>query len=183
MRRLAVPFLHTLIDDNRGLLEQARSLTGSLSREVYAGPLPDLGLSSFGSHLRHILDFYGQLLAGIEANGVVNYDQRERLIEIEVNPAAGLERLAEVHAQLAGLRECSHENLRVRSDAMPANATQDPYTTSSLERELQSTLSHTTHHFALMRVGLRSRGITPIEGFGVAPSTLRYWAEVSACAP
>ena len=178
-----MPFLHTLIDDNRGLLNQACTLIDSIPPPVYAEALPDLGLASFGSHLRHILDFYCQLLTGICGNGSVNYDQRERRLEIEEDPAAGRARLEEILGELDRLRTSQTQDLRVRCDALPIHPDQDPFTASSLERELQSTLSHTIHHFALMRVGLRARGIFPMEDFGVAPSTLRHWAEVGACAP
>ena len=58
-----------------------------------------------------------------------------------------------------------------------------PWTASSLDRELQSLISHTVHHYALIAMLLRVSGRQPAADFGVAPSTLRYWEESRACAP
>ena len=66
---------------------------------------------------------------------------------------------------------------RSEDDAAP------PWSTSSVERELQFLSSHTVHHYALIAVILRLNGVQPEEGFGVAPSTQRYWKESRACAP
>jgi hypothetical protein len=40
--------------------------------------------------------------------------------------------------------------------------------------------SHTIHHFALIAYKLQTLGIEVEEGFGVAPSTLKYWKEEKA---
>ena len=53
-----------------------------------------------------------------------------------------------------------------------------PWADSSVERELQVLLSHTVHHYALIAVALRLHGHPVDEEFGVAPSTLRYWASL-----
>jgi hypothetical protein len=50
-----------------------------------------------------------------------------------------------------------------------------------MARELGMLLSHTVHHYALIAMLLRARGIEPPADFGVAPSTRAHWLE--SCAP
>ena len=45
---------------------------------------------------------------------------------------------------------------------------------SSVGRELQFLVSHTVHHYALIRLLLEDHGIYAGEEFGVAPSTLAH---------
>ena len=46
--------------------------------------------------------------------------------------------------------------------------------TSTIGRELQFLVSHSVHHFAMIR-GISQRGGEELDGdFGMAPSTLRY---------
>jgi hypothetical protein len=58
--------------------------------------------------------------------------------------------------------------LRVRQDS-------SVWAASSLARELQFTLSHTVHHYALIALILRLQGFAPPADFGVAPATLQQW--------
>jgi hypothetical protein len=47
---------------------------------------------------------------------------------------------------------------------------------STLVRELLFLVSHTVHHFAVIRLLLAAEGIDPGEEFGTAPSTLAHAA-------
>ena len=57
-----------------------------------------------------------------------------------------------------------------------------PWSQSSAPRELQFLISHTVHHFALIKVALRDGPRSVGDDFGVAPSTLSYRSG-RACAP
>jgi hypothetical protein len=48
---------------------------------------------------------------------------------------------------------------------------------SSAARELEFLHSHTVHHHALIAEKLSSSGVKLPDDFGVAPSTLKFWAE------
>jgi uncharacterized damage-inducible protein DinB len=174
--------LETLIDDNVALLRQGLTMLEGLDDEAYARAHPSVGLSGVGSHLRHLVDFYERLFAGVEA-GRVDYDARARdpRLEREVDyTSARLRRLITELEELPA--RAVAPALEVKSDSEGASPATAPWTASSLERELQAVLSHTVHHYALMAVALRLSGHEPDESFGVAPSTLRYWKEQRACA-
>ena len=70
----------------------------------------------------------------------------------------------------------------MKSDSEGCPEEQTPWTESSLERELLAVMSHTVHHYALIAIALRLGDFDPGVGFGVAPSTLRYWQEQRECA-
>ena len=123
---------------------------------------------TIGRHLRHVLDFYENLLAGL--HGVrVDYAERARngRVERELEVAA-----ARIDAVIAGLDRAAGEDparpLEVRTE--PGDA----WCSSTLERELQAATSHTVHHLALVAVILRATGFEPPAEFGVAASTLQF---------
>jgi hypothetical protein len=153
------------------LLEQARDLVLKLDAEVFAAPLPGVAASA-GAHFRHCLDAFDQLLAGIDA-GAVDYDRRARNPRTESDPMAALERIESLRAELTlRIASAPDQALRIRADE-PDLATHEGFVASTLARELRALASHSIHHFALVAVVLRVRGIAVPERFGVAPST---WA-------
>lgn len=174
--------LETLIADNVALLRQGQRVLRRLDAESYTRAHPTLALSGVGSHLRHLLDFYARLLEGLEG-GRIDYDARDRDPRLENDPrfaATHIQRLVQALDALR-LREAP-ATLAIKSDSEGSGADETPWTVSSLERELQATLSHTVHHYALIAVGLRLEGIDPGPEFGVAPSTLRFWEATGVCA-
>ncbi len=170
--------MQSLVDGNLALLDQLRELLAALDDEDYARPCPDVGLSGIGPHVRHCLDIYARLLDGLPG-GRVDYDARERDPAVETDRRAALARLAGIAARLAalpvGAASPPDAPLAVRLDGHEA--------TSRLRRELMALHGHTVHHFALIAVLLRALGATPPTGFGVAPSTLRFWQESNPVGP
>jgi len=153
------------------LLEQARDLVLKLDGEDFTSTLPGVG-SSAGAHLRHCLDAFDCLLDGHDG-GRVDYDRRARDRRTETEPIAALERIETLRARLRDeLAITSDRSLAVRADE-PGLAPQDGWVRSTLARELRALASHTTHHYALVAIVLRLRGVAIPERFGVAPST---WA-------
>ena len=128
------------------------------------------------AHLRETLKVFEGLVGGR-----IDYDQRERDERLETSRAYAMEKLAELKKQLKNLNT-SVGTLLIRQDS-EAEGDEVPWAPSSLERELQFQMSHAVHHYALIAVILRLNGEVPPEGFGVAPSTLRYWKETGQCAP
>lgn len=170
--------IRSLIDANVGFLEQALELLGEVDEATYvAAPVP--GLSSAGAHLRHVLDHYAALLDGA-ADGSVDYDRRRRGTAVEQDRVAAAVRTRDLMSRLLALPEDGEFAVAVQTDCgQPVGSAR---TRSSVGRELQFLVSHTVHHFALIRAVLAGSRVSLPDDFGVAPSTLAYRTR-SACAP
>ena len=142
----------------------------SLDDEIYTKT--SYGVGSIGSHFRHNLDFANNLLSGI-ANNKIDYNQRERDLQVETNRQHAKERFLFLIQTLKNIStENFEQEIKVRSEI-----DENKWHTSSLARELEFLHSHTVHHFALIAEKLHSFGIKISFDFGVAPSTLKFWAE------
>jgi uncharacterized damage-inducible protein DinB len=157
---------------NRHFLEQGLRLLERLSPEHYATPSRP-GWTPVGSQFRHILDHYRSFLRGW-AEGRVNYDARDRDPRVETDPAEAvrvsrliIERLELIHV------EDGDRILMVQMDCGGNDGVPD-WRPSSVGRELQFLVSHTVHHYALIRLLLLDQGIEAGTDFGTAPSTLAW---------
>jgi uncharacterized damage-inducible protein DinB len=104
----------------------------------------------------------------------VDYDRRARDPRTETDPLAALERIDALREELTErIANQSDRSLSIRADepGLPPNA---GFVPSTLARELRALASHTVHHYALLAVVLRLRGIDVPQSFGVAPSTLAH---------
>ncbi len=185
-----------LIQDNLTVLGQGRALVQTLDAPGYCQNAPTLSLSGVGPHLRHVIDFYERFLGALESSDWagepvrIDYDARDRDPNVEVDPEHATRVIDRTRARLEALGQrldrpagpdrspsAAREPrpLMVRSDG-------SPWVESNVPRELQSLISHTVHHFALIAIAVRSQGGDPGIAFGVAPSTLRHWeAERAGC--
>lgn len=164
-----------LIADNLTVLRQGKELVEALDGAAFTANAPTLALSGVGPHLRHVIDFYQRFLGALEAPreaGLtirVDYDARDRDPRLETDPAHAVGTLQRT---IDRLRAMSADDvtleLEVRSDG-------SPWIPTTAARELQSLVSHTVHHYALIAIAVRSQGGDPGAEFGVAPSTLRHW--------
>ena len=167
-------------ESNRVCVGQALDLLRRVPPDLYQTPSPH-GLSSVGAHIRHILDHYDCVLRGV-ASGRVDYDARTRDHAVERDPAVAVahaERIADALEVLSP--EDSAREVEVRVDCGESGSA-NLWSRSSVERELQFLVSHTVHHFALIKALLIGTDIAVPEDFGVAPSTLAHRAK-TACAP
>ncbi|HSE25358.1 MAG TPA: hypothetical protein VLB68_27090 [Pyrinomonadaceae bacterium] len=163
-----------------GLLEQAIRVTELIDDDVYVSTTALSPRGSIGGHLRHILDFYQNFLAGIES-GQINYNLRQRGQLLERDRCHAHQRITET---IAALR-----SMPVLEGARPLLVSTEEncesglvWCTSSVMRELDFLQSHTVHHYSLVAMLLRLHEIDPGDDFGVAPSTLRHWKEEATCA-
>ena len=167
--------MKTALDQNLELLRQGIELLEQVDDALYPGA-PDAQATSYrvGPHLRHCVDAYGCLIAGL-ATRRIDYDGRQRRAGVETDREAGRRALQNIAASLEQMRgHDPHMDVQVKVDT-PAAET-DAWSRSTLRRELQFLVGHTVHHFALIAMILRSAGFEPGREFGVAPSTLRHWA-------
>ncbi len=170
-----------LTGNNIYALRQGGELIARLDDGLYTGVKRPFFNYSAGTHFRHCLDSYNCFFAGLEA-GEIDYDVRERNELIERNRAIALEQIERIINRLESFSAAdSGTRLRVKMEcAAPLDP--DSWGDSSVLREMNFLMSHTIHHYAIIAMMLRIQGFEPGEQFGVAPSTLEHWKEVSQCA-
>lgn len=129
-----------------------------------------------GPHLRHIIEHYEALLAGID-RGVVDYDNRSRDRSVERDPAIARGRCERLIEGLsARLDRAWPETVAVAFDGGVAG--DDRFVSGSTPlRELLFVAGHAVHHYALLRLVLKPRGLTLPENIGKAAATIRYERE------
>jgi uncharacterized damage-inducible protein DinB len=173
------PFAN-LVRENVSVLDQGIALLGTLDDASYVRPEPRIASSGVGTHFRHLLDHYDRFLDGIDT-GHVDYDARPRDRQTELRRLRAIARLELVRTALLALDPAlTGRRLTVRLDAADVDHGDAPHSGSTADRELQSLLSHTVHHYALIAATLRLMGHDPGRTFGVAPSTLRHWQTEAA---
>lgn len=165
--------LGAAVRDNVAALEQALELLAGLDEDGHTRRAPQCFNSSVGGHVRHVIEHYESLLAGLRG-GRVDYESRPRDALIEGDPVYAAGRVV---ALIAGLRALTEDDggaaLRVRAETAPAAAA-GVWLESCVVRELEFLLSHTVHHYALIAVIRGLAGGEIPKDFGVAPSTLRF---------
>ena len=163
--------MERLIAANLHFLEQAGDLLERLDDEQYARPVASFYNSSAGGHVRHCLEHYHSLLAGV-GSGKVDYDDRKRDRELECDTACARAQVDEVRERLKALATGEAPvGLLVKMDCGGEEIEWQP---STMGRELQFLVSHTVHHCAMIGGICKELGVELEEGFGVAPSTLRH---------
>ena len=158
------------------VLAQGESLLRSIDDEKYARKLPTAFNSAIGGHYRHCLDHFKSLLRGLDADEV-NYDHRERDPRIENDREFALAETRRIlracQSIPAPFLECL---INVRSQVNYATG-HAPLIGSTVGRELMYAVAHSIHHYALIAVMCALLDVPVPEGFGVAPSTLKYQDE------
>ncbi len=105
-------------------------------------------------------------------NAKVDYDHRERVGDLEASTECALVEIARIREKLESLNERELPvGVLVKMDC---GRGEEGWQSSTLGRELQFLVSHTVHHFAMIGGMCSCLGIEMEEGFGVAPSTLKY---------
>lgn len=157
------------LQTNVALLKQGLDLLDRVTDATYRDPSP--GRSSVGAQYRHVLDHYRALLDGLAA-GRIDYDARRRDPEVETArdvAARDTRRLIDGLSALAGRARATPVTVIASCSADHAGEPQ----ASSLGRELHFLVSHTIHHYAIVRLLLDDPDAVD-HAFGVAPSTLAW---------
>lgn len=157
----------TLSDQCHAVLCDAQHYLDQLDAATYQQGVPLLSGATIGQHSRHFIEFFQCLLAQAPL-GYINYDLRLRDLNIEQDPAFASEVICDMKDALAKLD--SSVELRFETsgggEVVPTN----------IARELIYNIEHTTHHLAIIKIGLKlvAPEMSLPESFGVAPSTLAY---------
>lgn len=167
-----------LTSANTSLLKQAESLLGTMKGEQFCLQVASFHDSTVGQHLRHCLDHYRSFLAGLEG-GKVDYDCRDRSVDLEGSIQNSLGEITRVKEGLEGVCEVVEPGILVKMDC--GNDLEE-WQASTIGRELQFLISHTVHHFAMIGGMCSTLGVGVPKGFGVAPSTLRHQKKLAASA-
>lgn len=123
---------------------------------------------SVGRHIRHVLEHYEQLLAGLRS-GVLDYAGRKRQQHIEQSPKCALNTL----------RAIQHELRKVASPySFPlVYHSQHSRLASNLARELDFLHSHSVHHLAIIHIILFQSGVELDSAADLHPSTQEHQRE------
>jgi hypothetical protein len=173
---------NSLIEENIQLLRQGIELLHSLDERAYPQVKHPFSEHGIGSHFRHCVDFYRAFLQGVQT-GWINYDDRERDSRIGQNHCLAIEKLETIIRQLEELSGIDNQMVvSVRLEDARDGADSRSWSCSSVMRELQSLVSHTVHHYALIGLMMQLNGFAIPPEFGVAPSTLKQWRNTLSCA-
>lgn len=154
-------------------LERATQLIASIDDNIFR--LIANGTGSIGAQLRHDLDFITSFLNGFET-GQIDYHDRQRDVRVETDREYAMDRYRFTTLRLNSL----DPRLLGRSVLVASEIDRGLWLPSSFAREAEFVHTHTVHHHALVREKLAGFGIATSEHFGVAPSTIEYWARKAA---
>lgn len=171
------------IADNVDLIRQGIAAIAIVGPDAYRGASGDDAVSPIGAHFRHVLDHYLAFLDGL-STGVLNYDIRLRDPLVERDTAAATRTAEDI---MVRMEEIPHLQLS-QSIQVSANVIEDgksvvDWSGSTVQRELMYLLSHTVHHYAIIRLLATQAGVELNADFGVAPSTIAHRRLHEACAP
>lgn len=124
--------------------------------------------SSIGAHYRHIIEHYQCFFSQFDANKVINYDARQRNIQIETDIEFALQQLRLIRSRLVGFSCDDKREVLVSDDHC------DYQMRSSLSRELMFLIGHSEHHSAMIAAMLRISGCGVDDQFGVANATINH---------
>ena len=168
-----------LVEENIRLLRQGISLIAQIGEDLYTNANPPFFKSGVGNHFRHCIDFYDSFLSSSKS-GRINYALRKRNRLLEIDGAVAI---FEIEAIINDLEQLSPADLRKQVYVMAEDLPDGPgaclWSSSTVMRELQSLLSHTTHHYAMIALALRLQDFDLPEEFGVAQSTLNHWRKIA----
>ncbi len=156
--------LQTLIEE-RALLQMINDVTYSETSDTHYH-------SSVGKHIRHNLDHLSAFISGFN-EGRIDYEDRQRSIDIEQSRTFALEKIEELILCLQQLPADDDKLILIREETYQ-NTESRQWLSSSYGRELQFLLSHSIHHHAIIAMLPSIICLDLPSGFGIAPSTQRY---------
>jgi polyribonucleotide nucleotidyltransferase len=156
---MLIPSIHNSLNELIDLLSQ-------LSDSEYANPCTELSNASIGEHTRHIIEMF-LCLENQYQSGIVNYDKRERNIQIQTNTEFAIKSIEKIKTYL----DKSDKKIELQQIIDGEEIRID----SNYFRELLYNLEHCIHHQALIKVAiLKYDSLTINANFGVARSTIEY---------
>lgn len=143
--------LQLIVHQAFNLLEQKRSILNIIKPEDYIKKDPSIFNASVGGHIRHSLDHFNTLLSASDkdGSGVVNYDERARNTNIEINPQAALD---QIDILQRAIRTIDLEK-SIFVTFMGDEKTFKTYKIkSTVQRELSFVSHHAVHHLSTIKL-------------------------------
>ena len=176
---------------NRVLLSQGVDMIDLLQAQAKPG---FRYAQAVGPHLRHIIEHYQALLNTLPAtpgtDNCVDYDARNRALDVQSDPEVTRERLLGLIAQMnemETLAEGGRQKVALDLDTplttrLQAGTAGEMAVTvgTTLGRELLFVASHTTHHYALLAHHCQAAGVSLGSDFGKAPATVAFERKAAA---
>jgi hypothetical protein len=160
--------VHTAVSS----LNQLNQLISLLNEQEYKTPLKSLSYRTIGKHLRHIIEFY-ELLIDSYSTLKLSYDHRQHDVVIEEDIVLASHKISLLVEKISQIKHDKIIELLVNYEEYGGEI----YTlNSTIFRELGYNIDHTTHHLAIIKIGIKEdlpHIILP-ENFGVAAATLKY---------
>ncbi|XJO72318.1 hypothetical protein BDV3_003450 [Batrachochytrium dendrobatidis] len=193
-----MPYSHTeqslqLCRAARAIIEDFNSLLGVLSSNQFTTESKILPHSTIGKHIRHALDHFLLLLAGLQdlldtrrssnnhqndcIDVTIDYDHRQRLTLLETDPKAAQTEFARICGKLEDALLYLDMNTSVCVLATTEVSGLPIKLASSMGREVWFTLHHAIHHAAIIRVISKELGVNDSDiplTLGFAPSTVQH---------
>lgn len=161
------------VQDNLQCLQPLEDLLARLHAPHYQA---EQAGQSIGQHVRHILEHYQCLWLALDQRSELDYEHRQRQLELALSPAMALGDLITHCHRLKSLKK---DALILPIHLGSVEEGQSLTVASSLVRELAFLASHTIHHQAIIKLLATQMGYElPVE-FGVHNSTLKHWARQS----
>lgn len=155
-----------LIPSINNSLNELIDLLSQLSDSDYSNQCPALSNATIGEHTRHIIEMF-QCLENFYDSGLVNYDKRERNIQIQTNTEFAIKNIIGIQENL------EKENKKIELQQIIDG--EEILIESNYFRELLYNLEHCIHHQALIKVAILQCDNVQIDAnFGVARSTIEY---------
>jgi uncharacterized damage-inducible protein DinB len=153
------------------LLDQCSAFVRSIPPTAFVAESRTVRGGTIGKHIRHTLDHFRACLDSAEPGSVADYDQRERDVPMESDPAAAVAAIAGLLARLGAVGDAELATpVRVRVMLTCDGARAE--LTSTLGRELAFATHHAVHHHAMLAAIAAEFGVRPDPAFGKAPSTI-----------
>lgn len=155
-----------LIPSINNSLNELIDLLSQLSDSDYSNQCPALSNATIGEHTRHIIEMF-QCLENFYDSGLVNYDKRERNIQIQTNTEFAIKNIIGIQENL--------EKKNKKIELQQIIDGEEILIESNYFRELLYNLEHCIHHQALIKVAILQCDNVRIDAnFGVARSTIEY---------
>jgi DinB family protein len=154
------------------ILEQLVGYIGCLSDEQYSETSRIFQAGTAGKHIRHTLDHFRASIT-TASNEVIDYDHRERGVDVETNRDAAVTEIGQLRSLLTDLTE-DQLNVEMTAQVMCSGDGQCAELGTTRAREIFFALHHAIHHNAILKAIAGEHGIELDECFGTAPSTINF---------
>jgi len=169
------PILEKLKIATQDQLDAIYELINKLDEAQYIQPQPLLSANSLGKHVRHVLELLDELLSGYETD-YVNYDNRNRSLELENSPEIAKSKITELSLKLKSI---TADRPLVLATLCGIGESDEISLWSSFNRELIYNIEHAVHHMAILQIAIQDcKWVELPADFGLAYSTRKHQMKV-----